>query len=335
MEEWYLMTPSTRPNLTGGFEGEAFSDYKEDAFAEALQTDIASTVTLCNHDLSESREIRCVIQGNTANTQLNSMQRQVLFEIGTAKAGMYLYFENRYWLIVGYPGNNGIYEKAVVYLCHYLLRWQNTTGKIIERWIYSSSASKYDVGEQAGKTAILASNNFIIFTPNDIECQELEGKRVFIDIRKIKPTKVYKVTRNDDVLAEYGEHGSFLSFIVDRTELNLSTDNQELRIADYSPTPQFPVEGEDITYSITGDDELWISTENQYTAEIITDEQNVSFISYTWDVQANDSVIWNVDDNVLTISCKDRKSIGQKVIINLLIDGEIKASKEVLITNFI
>mgnify|MGYP001011001059 CR=1 FL=1 len=31
MQEWYLMTPETRPNITGGFENDAFLDYKEDA----------------------------------------------------------------------------------------------------------------------------------------------------------------------------------------------------------------------------------------------------------------------------------------------------------------
>ena len=44
MQEWYLMTPETRPNITGGFENDVFLDYKEDAFAEAISTDIAKTV---------------------------------------------------------------------------------------------------------------------------------------------------------------------------------------------------------------------------------------------------------------------------------------------------
>ena len=34
MQEWYLMTPETRPNITGGFENDAFLDYKEDAFGK-------------------------------------------------------------------------------------------------------------------------------------------------------------------------------------------------------------------------------------------------------------------------------------------------------------
>ena len=108
MQEWYLLMPDTRPNITGGYENESFIDYKDDAFYEMLQTDIASNVILYNSDLSSSSIIRCVIQGNTADTQLKSMERVGLFSCGTVKAGMYIYFEDRYWLITGYPGTNGL-----------------------------------------------------------------------------------------------------------------------------------------------------------------------------------------------------------------------------------
>ena len=79
MQEWYLLMPDTRPNITGGYENESFIDYKDDAFYEMLQTDIASNVILYNSDLSSSSIIRCVIQGNTADTQLKSMERVGLF----------------------------------------------------------------------------------------------------------------------------------------------------------------------------------------------------------------------------------------------------------------
>ena len=46
-------------------------------------------------------------------------------------AGMYIFYENRYWLITGYPSYNGIYEKAVMQLCQYKLRWQNAKGEIM------------------------------------------------------------------------------------------------------------------------------------------------------------------------------------------------------------
>ena len=211
-QEWYLLSSPTKPNSIGGYENEGFVDYKDDAFSETLETDIATTVTLYNHDLSNPQEIRCIIQGNSADTMLKSMERIGLFSVGTVKAGMYIFFENRYWLIDGYPSTQGIYEKATMCLCQYNLMWQNKNGDIIERWCSLTSASKYDVGENGNNTILLTSNNYSIKIPYDDEVIELENKRVFIDKRKINPTKVFKLTRDDDVLYDYGDeyHGSIL-----------------------------------------------------------------------------------------------------------------------------
>ena len=103
MQNWYLITPNTRPNLTGGYENDAYNDYKDDEFAEILDTDIASTVELCNSDLSERTTIRCVVQDNDSDTALKTMQRTVLFPSNTTKAGMYVYIENKYRIIYERP----------------------------------------------------------------------------------------------------------------------------------------------------------------------------------------------------------------------------------------
>ena len=167
MQEWYLMTPETRPNITGGFENESHVNYKKDAFDESLQTDIATTVTLFKSDLTDGKSVRCIIQGNIADTQLKSLERIGLFQIGTVLAGMYIYYEDRYWLITGYPGNNGIYEKVTLSLCQFKIKWQNDNGKVIERWCNGTSASKYDTGRTGNQYVILTSNNFTVLLPDD------------------------------------------------------------------------------------------------------------------------------------------------------------------------
>ena len=99
--------------------------------------------------------------------------------------------------------------------CNYLLRWQLANGKIIERFSNIVSASKYDVGETGNSTLVLSSNNYTILIGYCDEGFELEGKRVFIDMKPTKPTKVFKITRSDDVLYHSGQMGSLLSFIGD------------------------------------------------------------------------------------------------------------------------
>ena len=230
MKEWYLTTP--KPNIVSGYESDAISEYSQSNFTDVLETLFSDTVLLYNNTLTESKEIQCVIQGNSADTQLKSMERTGLFPIGTVKAGMYIFFENRYWLITGYPSNNKSYEKAVMQLCQYKLRWQNAKGEIVERWINLTSASKYDVGETGNSTIILTSDNLTLLFPDDEESLNIDGKRVFID-KRVPPEKVYKITRSDDVLYDFGEHGGVLSFIADKTELNTTTDRQDLGICDY------------------------------------------------------------------------------------------------------
>ena len=265
MKEWYLNCPS--PNITSGYENDALSEYAQDNFTDVLETTFSDTALLFNYSLSESKEIKCVIQGNIANTQLKSMERTILVPIGTLHSGDYIFFEDEYWIVDGRPGNNKSYEKATLKECQYKLRWQKDDGTIIERWVYLTSSSKYDVGENGNNTIVLTSNNYLITIPNDEDSMTLDGKRVFIDLSDV-PEKVFKITRNDDVLFAHGSHGGTLNLIADKTEFNKETDNQELRLCDYidssPPTPpsepSTPDETEDLSAKITfkGSQELII-----------------------------------------------------------------------------
>jgi hypothetical protein len=338
MQEWYLLMPDTRPNITGGYENESFIDYKDDAFYEMLQTDIASNVILYNSDLSSSSIIRCVIQGNTADTQLKSMERVGLFSCGTVKAGMYIFFEDRYWLITGYPGTNGIYEKATMVLCQYKLRWQNSSGDIIERWCNGTSASKYDMGENGNSTITLSSNTFALLLPDDELVLELDGKRVFIDKHKTTPTKVYKVTRSDDILYDYGDsHGGILSFIADKTELNPITDNQELRICDYhspalSPEPPVPDETTDLSAVISGGNTLRCGRAKSWTVTFL--DQNGNEIvdqNFQWKVDSERDIKQMVDGQRIQLKVDDEQLIDCSFLLSVMINNTIRAKVDITI----
>lgn len=295
MKEWYLMN-NYKPNAVSGYEGDALSDFAQGNFNDVLETTFSDTVLLYNSDMTECQEIQCIIQGNSADTQLKSMERIGLFSIGTVRAGMYVFFDNMYWLITGYPSNNKSYEKATLVLCQYKLKWQNANGDIVERWINASSGSKYDVGESETKTITLASDNLILLIPDDEETINLDGKRVFIDKRPI-PTKVYKITRSDDVLFDYGVHGGILSFITDRKELNEATDNQELGICDYIPPTTPPEENDETTISsgtitgtISGNKSLKVGFARTYTANLVDEDGNA--------VEWSDEFKWNVVSDI-------------------------------------
>ena len=313
MKEWYLTNP--KPNITSGYENDALSEYAQDNFIDVLETTFSDTALLFNYSLSESKEIKCIIQGNIANTQLKSMERTILVPIGTLHSGDYIFFEDEYWIVDGRPGNNKSYEKATLKECQYKLRWQKDDGTIIERWVYLTSSSKYDVGENGNNTIVLTSNNYLITIPNDEDSMTLDGKRVFIDLSDI-PEKVFKITRNDDVLFAHGSHGGTLNLIADKVELNKETDNQELRLCDYiDPTPPTPPsepttpdETEDLSAKITfkGSQELKIGGNYKtLTGSFVDNDSNTTSDIGVWDVITIDELKPYVDytytDNILKI----------------------------------
>lgn len=220
-QEWYLM--NTNHDMVSGFESDDFDNFAVDVFLEATQSSMGQDVEICNYDLSERTPQRVIINGNVQDTKLNSISRQMLAPIGSCVAGQYVYYKDRYWLIVGLVDNNGIYEKAILVLCNYLLTWQNQNGEIIQRWANIISASQYNNGESSDQYMRIRSDQLLILTPNDDECMLIPHRQRFIiDMRcklyeksftqditidTSKEVITYEFTRFDSVLYNYQNSG--------------------------------------------------------------------------------------------------------------------------------
>lgn len=339
MKEWYLMTSKSKSVSLGGFENDAFLDYKDTSFAESLDTEIGQTVEIFNYDLSERKVVRCIIQGNSPDSQLKSMERAGLFVRNTVKSGMYVKFENIYWLVTGYPSYNGIYEKAIMQLCQHKLRWQNDNGEIIERWCNVTSASKYDVGESGNNAIILASNNYTVLMPDDDESYGLDGKRVFIDKKMDNPIKTFKLTRSDDVLYNFGiEHGGIFGFIADKSELNLETDRPDLGICDYKDTSVSPskpcVTTQSLKATMYGRNNITIGYSRKYSVKFkneINDEVDV--LDYSWNIDCDfkDSIDVVQDGVSCKVAVTDRNLIGKTFKVQVIRNTEVMTEKTVII----
>lgn len=324
MKEWYLMN-NHKPNTVSGYEGDILTDFAQSNFTDVLETAFSDAVLLYNHDLSECKEIRCVIQGNSADTYLKSMERVAFFPIGTVKAGMYIFFENRYWLITGYPSSNKSYEKVTVKLCQYKVKWQNSDGTVVERWANMQSSSKYDDGLKESENMTLTSDSIMLLVPNDDETLTLDGKRIFIDKKK-PPNKVYLVSRADSVLYDYGEdHGGMFCFITEKDELNTARDNQELGICDYI-SPTTPPEEDDkttiLSAKIVGNANLKVGFERTYIASIIDKSGNAVEWddTYSWNVVSFVDVVFKTDGNKIKILVENDDFIDEKLKIQVLYD---------------
>lgn len=254
------------------------------------------------------------------------------------KIGEYLHDtkDDTYWLIYNSFNVNDVHYEGKMIQCNYLLRWQLSNGEIINRWANIVSASKYDVGETGNSTLILSSNNYTVLIGYCEEGFELEGKRVFIDMKPTKPTKVFKITRSDDVLYNSGNMGSLLSFIADKTEFNPNDDNQELRICDYNknttplpPTPQPPDETTDLRCVITGNINLKNGYSRTYTVTFTDEDGNdVDWqnVDYKWKLVSDFDVKQTATDNKITVSINDENLIGGSFLVQIVI-GETVLSE--------
>lgn len=259
------------------------------------------------------------------------------------KIGEYLHDtkDNTYWLIYNSFNVNDVHYEGKMIQCNYLLRWQLATGGIVERYSNIVSASKYDVGETGNSTLVLSSNNYTILIGYCDEGFELEGKRVFIDMKPIKPTKVFKITRSDDVLYNSGNMGSLLSFIADKTEFNPNKDNQELRICDYidpssplPPTPQPPNETTDLKCVISGNTNLKNGYRRPYFVKFTdTNGNDINWenINFAWNIVNNPGLIINTYENKIDMFLDNEDSIGSSFLLQVIVAGEVLAESKITI----
>ncbi|MBQ2396122.1 MAG: hypothetical protein II304_03640 [Bacteroidales bacterium] len=196
-QEWYLM--NTNHDTVSGFESDNFENFAMDAFSEALESSLGQNVEICNYDLTIRTPQKVIMNGSVQDTKLNSITRQMLAPIGTCMAGQYVFYKDRYWLIVGLVDDNGFYEKAVLLLCNFLLTWKNRNNKIIQRWACVSSASQYNNGETSNQFMFIRSDQLMILTPRDDECLLIPHKQRFIiDTR----CEIYEKTFSPDVIVD-------------------------------------------------------------------------------------------------------------------------------------
>lgn len=301
---------------------------------EELEHDTSYSPTMYFYDAVNEKDDRLAnlrVYGRK-NSSLNGNYMNFLTTYDNpVKIGDYIHDtkDDTYWLVYTAFNVNDIEYTGKLIQCNYLLRWQLSDGKIIQRWANIVSASKYDTGENGNSTIVLSSNNFTILMGYCDEALELEEKRVFIDIRKDNPKKVFKITRGDDVLYNAGNMGMLLSFIADKTEFNKEKDNQELRLCDYidlsSTTPPSepttPDETEDLCATISGNTNLKVGFSRTYTATLSNSDGNdVQWddTKYSWNVVSDFVLDMTTNGNKISLTVEDEDFIGSSFLLQVI-----------------
>lgn len=353
MKEWYLIGPHS---LSSGLENDVFNEYKSDSFTEVASSEAGENVVFYNNDMSSEFLSRAVIQNKTADSDTNSIKRQVLANVGTLN--LYHYVKDKsgvIWLLKGKVDNNGVYDKSAASVCNYKFFWQNESGVIVSRYAHVLNASSYNNGEDENKTLTLQSNQYMVYLPYDEETMLLDdNKRIHMskNIRKCKP---YELTRVDDISYDFKDKG-LINLMFTQTQASPGNDKliddgtgNKVWICDYieptaPPSPADPDDDEEpnqspilFQISITWKGDKTINaggTAKTFTATFTDSDGNlITDVNFQWKVS-----IANEFSSLLSVEmlsdkrCKvklgyDDLVFGNYVKISVIVEGKEVASE--------
>lgn len=353
-----------RVKMTGITPREEMIYDGQNLLKEEIERDVSFQTTMYFYDSINKKDIK-LANLRVQNRKYSSLNGNYMDFLTTydnnIKVGDYIHDikDDTYWLVYTSFNVDNIHYEGRLIQCNYLLKWQLSNGSIVSRWCNIASASKYDVGENVTSALILSTNTYSILIGYCDEGLELEEKRVFIDVLKDNPTKVFKITRNDDVLYNYGNIGSLLSFIADKTEFNKETDNQELRICNYFNLDEKECSNNEernvieessestnkntdktilLSSKILGKDVIKITVPYTFTANLYDDNDNELEWNndYNWNIISDFDVNYEIYKNKIEIEVEDNEElIGKQFVLQLLKNNNIVDKKVINIIDII
>lgn len=354
--EWYLIN---QPFSTSGDETDMFTEMYSDAFDEILDTNISISVEIYNYDLSEFNIVNAIIENETEDTALKTTKRNMLLPIGSCKAGMYIKYKNRYWLITGLVDDNQIYEKAVVVLCNYKLSWVDKNNMVHSRWANITSASQYNHGETGYKFYVGRTDQLLVLIPDDDYSLTIKTNQRFIidrrceiyekeiDIASGKDTShdvaVYRMTRADSVLFDYQDSG-YHQIMVYQDEQH---DDDGYYIIDgkgywicgeYTEKEQVELSNNKVAVIKYDSLDLYNGLdENVFIAKFYNDDNEVLTVMPIWEIESqfSDKIHTRYYDDAIYISVDDKSLLNKSFDLVLGADGYEEARVTITIRAFV
>lgn len=353
--EWYLINKNIS---TSGDETDSFPCTYSEAFNALLESNISTRVEICNYDLSEVKSINAIIENETEDTALKTTKRNILLPIGSCKAGMYIKYKNRYWLIIGLVDDNQIYEKAVVTLCNYKLSWVDQNNMVHSRWANITSASQYNHGETGYKFYIGRTDQLLVLIPDDDYSLTIKTNQRFIidrrceiyekeiDIESGKDTShdvaVYRMTRADSVLFDYQDSGYHQIMVYQDEQQEddgyyVIDDNGYWLCGGYEVQEEIETIEKTSVIKYSSLDVYNNLDETAFCAKFYENDKEVVGVSPIWEIESSfsDSLQLRYLNDAVFISVNDSSLINKTFILSLSADGYRCDSVEVAIRAFI
>lgn len=270
--------------------------------------------------------------GNTFKKKIKS-KHSTPFNLGD-----YIEWNNQIWLITLLDSDDKTYHSGYMYLCTVPLRWQNSEGKIIERFAYSEDFTKYSNGTTGNDTITIGDNQYGLTLPIDSETRKLTRDMRFpIDFDDVEKPDIYELTNRKVNLNNneyFGRGGimiltmSYDAFNADEDKRVVMDNGKEVWICNYidisTPTPPQPPntnETADLSITISGNINLKVGFSRTYTAVLNDKHGNAvqwNDVLYGWNVVSEFDVEQIVNDNKISLVVEDDSLAGESFLLQII-----------------
>lgn len=238
--------------------------------------------------------------------------------------GDYVEWANSYWIVYTCDSDDEFYRDGKLYQCNYLLKWQNDSGRIIERWAHIQSASKYNDGTTGNDVIMLGSDQLSVIMPLDKETLKLKkamGKKFFIDNNKEDPT-AYELTGTGNVPDTYNGHG-VTSWIVKECAYTATKEDIRFGVCEYRK-PRSPVSKNasgtaKLFAKIEGIPTLDIGFPRTYSVRFMDKEKcELNYTSFRWNVVSDFDIQKSVNEKQIELLVNDENCIGDSFLLQVI-----------------
>lgn len=265
--------------------------------------------------------------------------------------GDYIEWNNQIWLVTLVDTDDKTYHSGYMYLCTVPLRWQNSEGKIIERYVYAEDFTKYSNGVTGNNTITIGDNQYGLTLPVDDETKKLKRDMRFpMDFDDSEQPDIYKLTNRKVKLSDnqyFGRGGtmivtmSFDAFNPSDDKKVTLEDGQEVWICNYNnshtplpPTPPEPDETTDLRCVISGNTNLKNGYKRPYIVKFTDKNKNdISWrdVDFKWNIVGDLGLVVNSYENKIDLLVDNEDLIGSSFLLQIIIIGKVLAEFEITI----
>ena len=311
-------------------------------------TDTFDTEEVLINDVPRELMIIKDTDGNTYKKKIKSKHNEK-FNLGD-----YIKWNDQVWLITLVDVEEKTWNRGYMYLCTVPLRWQNSDGKIIERYAYSEDYTKYSGGTTGNNVITIGDNQYGLTLPVDSETKNLKRDMRFpIDFEDAEQPDIYKLGNRKVNLSNYDYfgRGGIMTITLSYDAFNRDTDKRvamdngkEVWICDYKeidtdsdPTtppspPENPNETTDLLATISGNKNIVVGYKRTYEVNFTNSLGNdLDDIDFAWNIISNFDVKQTTNRNSIELFVDDENYIGSSFLLQVIFAGKVISQNKVTV----